>query len=52
MSDHGVRYIHTQQQAQAKLQRQRLMAQARIAHKRQLMDTDPHASQARKRNGI
>ena len=52
MSDQAVRYIHTQQQAQAELERQRLMARARSARGRQLVDADPLTSQRRKQNGV
>ena len=48
MSDYGVLHIHTQQQAQAELERQRLMAKSREARRKQLMHTDPLASQRRK----
>ena len=51
MSD-SVRYIHTQEQAQAELDRLRLLARARNARKRRHNGTDPEVSRYRKQYGI
>ena len=49
----GVRYIHTQEQAQAELERQRRLAQARYARKRlRRAAADEEASQCRKQKRI
>ena len=49
----GVRYIHTQEQAQAELERQRRLAQARYARKRlRRAAADEEASRRRKQKRI
>lgn len=47
-----VRYIHTQEQAQAELERLRSMARARYADRKQRADADQEASYERKRKGF
>ena len=51
MSDLGVRYIHTsQEQAQAELDRRRLMARERRARKKQRTARDANQESSRSRN--
>ena len=52
MSDNGVRYIHTQEQAEAELERQRQMAKARRARRVERNAADYEAARIRKQNRI
>ena len=52
MSDLGVRYIHTQEQAQVELDHRRLMVRERRAGKKHRMDTDQESSHSRNEAGF